>query len=137
MAQSFMLRGAVAAVLAALIDVLVFLVARGAGVSFRLGLGGIETEDGLPWYTVAGVAAAGALAGTAFAAVLQRGVRCHVQRIFASVVVAVSVLSCAPLLVLGLPAGSTLALASMHLLAGAVVIAVLVPVLADTTTLRG
>jgi Family of unknown function (DUF6069) len=121
-------RAVLAVVLAATADVTVFLIARALGVSFTLGLAGIDRMGGVTWYMVAAVAAAAALAGAAYAAVLWRALAPRrAAQAFAWTVPVVAVLSCVPLLALGLAAGTTAALALLHLVAGAVVLTVLLP----------
>ena len=79
----------------------------------------------MPWYVPATVAAGAALAGAVLAGLLRR-TRAG-ARAFAWTVAVVAPLSCLPLLALGLPATSTAVLASMHLIPGAVVLALLLP----------
>ncbi|ONI82408.1 hypothetical protein ALI22I_40650 [Saccharothrix sp. ALI-22-I] len=125
MPAGFVARGVLAAVVAALATLVVFLVARAGGVSFTLGLPGIDSLGGLTWYLV--VAAAAALVATAYAAALRRVVPHNSARVFGWSVVVGAVLSCVPLLVLGLAAATTVALVAMHLVAGAVVLAIVLP----------
>lgn len=121
-------RAVLAVALVVVVDVVVFLVARALGVSFTVGLDGIDSMGGVTWYAVAASAAAGALAGAAYAAVLQRALAPHrAAQAFAWTVPAVALLSCVPLLALGLAADTTVALALLHLIVGAVVLTVLLP----------
>ncbi len=83
----------------------------------------------MPWYVIATVAAGAAIAGAVFAWQLGRRNPRIAARFFTWTVVTVALLSCVPLLALGLAAGSTAALVAMHILPGAVVLAVLLPVL--------
>lgn len=121
-------RVVLAVALAAAADLAVFLVARALGVSFTLGLDGIDRLGGVTWYFVVVAAGAAALAGVGYAAVLRRRLAPRrAARTFAWTVPIVAVLSCVPLLVLGLATDTTVALALAHLVAGAVVLTVLLP----------
>lgn len=85
-----------AAGIAAAGDVLVFLLARGAGISFDVPVPLVSSSE-MPWYVIAVVAAGAAIAGAVFAWQLGRRNPRIAARFFTWTVVAVALLSCVPL----------------------------------------
>jgi hypothetical protein len=116
-----------AVVVAAVADVCVLLAARSAEISLDVPMPLVAPGAQMPWYVPATVAAGAALAGAVLAGLLRR-TRAGASA-FGWTVAVVAPLSCVPLLALGLPAASTAVLASMHLIPGAVVLVLLLPVL--------
>jgi hypothetical protein len=129
MVQRTIIRGLVAAVVAAALDVGVLLVARSAGASMMVPIPLVDESQGMPAGVVA-VFAAGALVGaTVLALVLADRTPSGARRVFTIVAVAGAVLSCIPIPVLAPDLATTIALVLMHLITGAVALVALLPAL--------
>jgi hypothetical protein len=126
--RTVFLRGFIAAIIASVADIMLFLLARAAGIPFDVPVPLLDTPA-LPWYVIAIVAGGAALAGTGLAWLLGRKTPDSAAGIFTWSVLVAALLSCVPLLALGLGASSTAALSAMHILPGIVVLVALQPVL--------
>lgn len=128
MSRTVFLRGCIATIIASSGDILLFLLARSANIQFNVPVPLLDASS-LPWYVIAIVAGGAAIAGTGLAWVLSRKRPDSAARIFLWAVLVIAILSCVPLLALGLHTRSIAALAAMHLLPGIVVLVALLPVL--------
>lgn len=128
MSRTVFLRGSIAAIIATIGDVALFFVARAANIQFDVPVPLLD-DSSMPWYVIAIVAGSAACAGTALAWLLGRKAPDSAAGIFTWAVLVIALLSCVPLLALGLSASSTAILAVLHVLPGIVVLVALVPVL--------